>query len=132
MVHCAIFSIQLLLKKCLYDTSQQMQLILSSFKLTRCQPSLYRARVKGVKFNSVTTCLSETVPGTLRISIMWLQSFCMARSMSQKNLVSACQKAWQKITSKQARSRLFERLRLLAENFLTGWHMHTSVSGVQL
>lgn len=28
----------------------------------------------------------DKVPGTLRISIMWLQSLCMARSMSQKNL----------------------------------------------
>lgn len=28
----------------------------------------------------------DKVPGTLRISIMWLQSFCMARSMSQKPL----------------------------------------------
>lgn len=51
---------QVLLKKCLHDTLQQMQLPLSSFKLTRCQISLYRARVKGVKYNSGTTCLSET------------------------------------------------------------------------
>lgn len=56
----AIFSIQLLLKKCLDDTLQQMQLTLHSFKITRCRISLHRARVKGVKFNSGTTCLSET------------------------------------------------------------------------